>query len=192
MHKSFAFLKRILPALSLSAAVISAAVLSGCQTQEIYTDTSFFAMDTVITLRLPESVSPEIRAQCVRCVEDMEAMFSRTVPSSEIARFNASSAGSFSFSNEAAEVVNAAIRAAIDTQGAFDPTVAPLSVLWDITSENPSVPTKDALDACLSVVGYEHLQLDGTVLYKDADGVCLDLGGCAKGSACQAVTELLL
>lgn len=192
MRIHLTFPKRILPSLSLLTAVCSAAVLSGCQAQEVYTDTNFFAMDTVITLRLPKEVSSDLRSQCIRRVEEMEAMFSRTVPTSEIARFNASAAGSFSLSEEAAYVVNAALKAANDTRGAFDPTVAPLSVLWDITGENPSVPDRDALDACLSVVGYEHLQLDGTVLYKDTDGVCLDLGGCAKGSACQAVTDLLL
>lgn len=165
----------------------------GCASKnsDPYTDTYLFAMDTVITLRLPASVGDDIRTRCAARITELEQLLSRTVPTSEITAFNKMAAGSYLFSEDTAAVIAAAILVAQSTNGAYDPTVASLSQLWNITGTSPTVPKTNAIQNCLKTVGYEHLTLEQNTLTKDMDSIMLDLGGCAKGYACAACVELL-
>ncbi|MBQ8577801.1 MAG: FAD:protein FMN transferase [Clostridia bacterium] len=185
--------------LLLFICAFTAFLLSGCTgAAETYTDTAFFAMDTVITLRLPRETEFPWGTEENICslVEDrvavLESVFSRTKAGSEISLFNHAGAGNMTLSDETAAVLSAALSVAAATDGAYDPTVAPLSELWNITGASPAVPTDTAIRDALSRVGYEQLSLDGNTLSKTDGDVMLDLGGCAKGYACHAAVELLL
>ncbi len=166
-------------------------LLLSCTPAEMLNDTSFFAMDTVITLRLPADTPKETVSQTTALISSLEALLSRTDPSSEIYRFNTQDSNTITVSAQTADVLQTALRTAAATDGAYDPTTAPLTELWDITAETPSVPSDNAIRTALTTVGHTHLSLDGTVLTRDLDGVTLDLGGCAKGWACGAAIDCL-
>lgn len=163
--------------------------LCGCG-GTVLTDSVYFAMDTVITLRLPADTPQEVISACEENTASLEALLSRTKPDSEISRFNASETG-IVLSGQTAEVLDTALAVSAASDGAFDPTVAPLAQLWDVTSPAPHVPARDALCAMLPHVGYRMLLRDGTALIKSDPAVSLDLGGCAKGYACEAAVGLL-
>ncbi len=166
-------------------------ILVSCATAADFRDTSFFAMDTVITLRLPSDTSGKILTGTTELVTGLESLFSRTVEASEISRFNTQDDAAMTVSEHTADVLRTALTVAAATDGAYDPTTAPLTELWNITAENPSVPSDSAIRAALSSVGYTHLSLDGTTLKRDLSDVTLDLGGCAKGYACGAAIDYL-
>lgn len=68
------------------------------------------------------------------------------------------------------------------TDGAFDPTLRPLIVLWGIEEDAPSVPQPEEISECLSHIGYEKVSMVGDVLNLPED-MSLDLGAVGKGIA---------
>jgi thiamine biosynthesis lipoprotein len=84
-----------------------------------------------------------------------------------------------------AEVLGASIRFGRISNGAFDPTVLPLMVLWGFRGGVPRLPADSEIRGVLAVTGLTHLELD-TERYRarlTKPGVSLDLGGIAKGYA---------
>ena len=47
------------------------------------------------------------------------------------------------------------------TNGAFDPTMAPLTDLWGIGTDNARVPAQSEIDEALTHVGYQNVKLLG-------------------------------
>ena len=178
---------RVIP--RLCAVLLLLPMLLSCGGQML-TNHAFFAMDTVITLRLPDGTDPSVLRGCEQLVYDTEQIFSATLADSEVRRINAS-AGDISLSPEVLKVLRTALATAEATDGAFDPTVAPLTALWNITAAEPVIPADADIRALLPVIGFRHLTLSGEVLSKDAPAASLDLGGCAKGYACQQAVEYL-
>ena len=92
------------------------------------------------------------------------------------------------------EMFNLLERAAYFSQlsdGAFDITYAAVGRLFDYRLHIRPVP--DALEKARLAVGYRHLQLDAqrqTVRFAHP-GVCIDLGGFAKGHAVDNATRIL-
>jgi thiamine biosynthesis lipoprotein len=80
------------------------------------------------------------------------------------------------------------------TQGAFDPTLSPLTKLWRETRERKHLPNPERLSAALDAVGWKHFTLDEkthsvTLLKKN---MAFDLGGIAKGYAADLMLESLI
>ena len=153
-------------------------------------ETTFFAMDTLISVRVPKGTPESVLDACREETERLDAVFSRTDERSVTASINKSAAGADA-GEEYCAVLSTALLAAQITEGAFDPTLAPLTELWNITGENPTVPAPDAVAAALAETGYRHLSMNGTFVCKDMPALSIDLGGCAKGYACARAVQLL-
>lgn len=81
------------------------------------------------------------------------------------------------------------------SEGAFDISIAPVSSLWDFTSEAPRMPSDDTLKAALRLVDYQALALEnkeGGQIVFGKPGMQLDLGGIAKGFIADELKEYLL
>ncbi len=80
------------------------------------------------------------------------------------------------------------------SQGAFDPTIAPLLELWqDDHSDRRAPPGAEALAHARELVDYQKIQVDmeqGTV-FLQREGMRMDLGGIAKGKAADLAAEAL-
>lgn len=116
-------------------------------------------------------------------------------PESEISRFNRSSSTDwFEISPEFAFVAQEAKQIFEATEGAFDPTVAPLIELWGFGVErNRTLPDDKAIDLAKQSVGMQHLvvRLDPPALRKSVPKLQLNLSAIAKGYAVDALAELL-
>lgn len=80
-------------------------------------------------------------------------------------------------------VVQRALALAEETDGAFDPTVAPLVALWRESRKTGRRPDPAAVDRARQLVGWPQVELDPehrTIRLAKA-GMTLDLGGIAKG-----------
>ena len=84
-------------------------------------------------------------------------------------------------SDATAELLALALDYAQMSGGAFDPTIEPLSALWDITSDTPHVPEADDIARARALVDWTKVRLDGNTVTLDP-GMGIDLGGIAKGS----------
>jgi len=83
------------------------------------------------------------------------------------------------------EVLERALYFAELSDGAFDPTIGPLTRLWGIGTESPRVPSGDEIAAALYLVDWRDLVIDreaGTAFLR-RPGMSLDLGAIAKGFA---------
>ena len=147
---------------------------------------SIFAMDTYMTLVAYGDEAQTALDECARDINELERSLSRTIDSSCVARLNAE--GSFS-DEETARLVDAALRCSAETGGTFDITIAPLVELWNITGDEPYVPTQREIDTLLPNVGSGHVHIKDSTVTLDK-GCAIDLGGIAKGYASDCVADI--
>jgi thiamine biosynthesis lipoprotein len=92
-------------------------------------------------------------------------------------------------SSEAADLVSDALRIADETHGVFDPTIGPISSLWNI-SENPRVPSPDEIAVALPLINFRDVEVKGNTVALQKSGMQLDLSGIAKGLAADLAIEI--
>ncbi len=123
-----------------------------------------------------------------------DRMMSLYKDGSEITRVNmAAGKNPVKVSPEMIEVVEAARRISELTDGAFDVTVGPLVVLWQMRLKEDKVPTETEIESIKSRVGYRNIIVDkkASTLFLKKPGMIIDFGGCAKGYVADKVAELL-
>ncbi len=148
--------------------------LSGCQKNVAVTE-QLFAMDTYMEITVyGDEHAAQKGAEELKRLEGLlnrEALTNGTV------------------AEETAQAIKTALVVAHETEGAFDPTVAPLTDLWGFYGGEFSVPSEQELQNTLTQVGYERVSLHGNQL--DTGNCVLDLGGIGKGFASDRCCELL-
>lgn len=116
-------------------------------------------------------------------------------PDGELARLNATAAEApVAASPRLFEVLQAAAEIARKTQGAYDPTSAPLIELWRRSRQESRIPTPGELADTLRRTGIDQVDFNaagGTVSYRQP-GVELNLGGIGKGFALDRLLDLLV
>lgn len=78
------------------------------------------------------------------------------------------------------------------SKGDFDISIEPLSCLWDFTAENPVLPDAEEIQRALPRIDYRQLSLEEGYLIIATPGVCIDLGGIAKGYIADRLKDYLL
>jgi len=149
-----------------------------------------FHLDTVITFMAyvdDRAVLEEALQECAR----YEALLSRTVEGSDVWRINHAEGEPTQVDPVTAEIIRIAQEVSAISEGAFDVTIAPASVLWHFTSPGvPSPPSEAELAEAAERIGWRYLTLDGCTVTLPA-GMMIDLGGIAKGYIADAVTAFL-
>lgn len=155
-----------------------------------------FQLNTVITITIYDSQDESLLSQALELCADYERIFSRTDENSELYQLNhrtlpQTEEGGYAVSDELAELISIGLEYSRLSEGAFDITVEPVSSLWDFTSGEDIIPSKEEISASLSHVGYEQVQVNGnTVTFAD-DHTTLDLGAIAKGYIADRLKEYL-
>lgn len=118
----------------------------------------------------------------LRRLDDLMSLYKS---SSEVSKINAARAGeAVSVSKDTYEVLKTALEICEKSGGAFDITLAPVTMLWGFGSKDEKIPEDKELKSAVSKTGYEKISLkDGQTVIKSEDGVKIDLGGAAKGYA---------
>jgi FAD:protein FMN transferase len=145
----------------------------------------------------PAGPAPAALADAVRTtLARVDACMSTWRDDSELSRFNAQrGAAWFPVSAETAEVTRLALEVHRLSEGAFDPTVEPLVVLWGfgpgVRRQRP--PPPDALARARARVDASQLavRLEPPALRKGRPDLAVDLSGVAKGFAVDAVSRRL-
>ena len=181
-------MKRILAAFLLLLCLV------GCTPQpESYT-ADFFAMDTFMSITAygeSEQAAQDTAVQLEQRINALEPALSRTREDSDLYRLNHADGAACEVSEDTYAAIEAAVQFAEWTGGAFDPTMAPLTDLWGINTDHAHVPAQAEIDAALTHVGYQNIELLGNNQVRLLNGAQLDLGGIGKGFATDAVAAML-
>lgn len=136
----------------------------------------------------------EVRAAIEARLDDLVAQLSHWEPDSALCDFNRAAAGTWvTLPDDLARVVDAGLRIAQATGGAFDPAIGALVDLWGFGPPGPMpVPNEAAIAAALARSGYRRLRWDADARrLHQPGGIALDLSGIAKGHAVDAIADLL-
>lgn len=181
-------MKRNLIRLAALAAILL--LFGGCGRQPQYAEHSFFAMDTLITLRISRRTADgdelddvrmnAIFAQAEQFVQAAERVLSRTLADSDTARLNESDAGISCTDGMLPAVMTRALEIADATGGAFSPAMGRLTDLWNISGGGP-VPSPEKIREALAHTDFRALSVDGMCILKSDPSLCADLGAVAKG-----------
>jgi thiamine biosynthesis lipoprotein len=205
----------------MSARILKAAVASGCfvlalillssipggdgtkQSLNVRRDNArpntfrvdFQTMGTDATLKAclsDPSRARQIFVSAIDRIREIESRMSTYLPESELSQLNASGGrGSIPLSEDTIYVLKQAREIAEMTDGAFDPTYAPLRDLWRAATMEDSLPSGEDIEICLERIGMRDVEVgeDGARFKKD--GMQVDLGGIAKGYAIDEAVEVL-
>ena len=173
--------------------VVAAAMLTfsltGCGSETTYSQ-DFYAMNTAMNITAYGANAQDAITKSISYINALEADISRTRETSDIYAVNHAEGKTVTVSEQTADVLRNALELAQETEGYFDPTIAPLSDLWGIGTEDAAVPMQEEIDAVLPLVDDTRVKLDGTEVTIPAD-MQIDLGGIGKGYAADHVAEIL-
>ena len=187
-----------------TALSLISAILTGCTKNIEPISRTGFYFDTVIQVTLYDTEDTAILDGCFALAEKYENLFSATKEGSDVWNINHGNGKTVTVSEETVALLVAATDYANTTEGVIDPTIRPVSELWDFGSEgNAHVPDDTAIKVALSHVSYENIRF-GTTPSDESEGsvyhpvtlidpdAAVDLGFIAKGYIADKMKEYLL
>lgn len=92
-----------------------------------------------------------------------------------------------------AELLEVSLATAARCDGAFDPTLGPLTALWRESRRTGELPAEEDRAAALAACGWSELEVDAKArkVRLKKPGMRLDLGGIAKGFAADRMFEVM-
>lgn len=130
-------------------------------------------------------------------IRDLELVMSDYRASSELMRIcvanDATPGKEFAISGDLCTVLGHALDVSKASDGAFDVSVGPLSLLWRESRKTKSLPDAAALKAATAKVGYAKIVLDRDkkLVRLQVAGMRLDFGGIGKGFAADEALAVL-
>lgn len=173
----------------LSAILLALALLlTGCAGDGAYTDTTLYAMDTAMNLRLYDDADGAAAAWLQQYLTQLDDTLSVTKKDSAVWALNNTGRTEDAL---VCELLQQALLLTERTGGALDVTVYPAVQLWGFTGQVYQVPTQEQTQAVLERIGSSHVHLSDGEATLDRD--CqVDFGALAKGYAadqCRAYLE---
>ena len=158
------------------------------------TKTGFY-FDTVISVTVYDSSKEYTLDKCMELAAHYENLFSPTVEGSDIWNINHSNKEPVTVNTETAFLIEKALSYATLTDGQLNPAIAPLSLLWNFSSEaadSYSVPDSQLIHERLAHTDYKKITLEGQTVYLLDEQASIDLGCIAKGYIADKLKEYLL
>lgn len=121
----------------------------------------------------------------INAIQDLLSQIDQSLslyqPNSLISQFNKSKRG-IKADHHLMNVVRRSLLINATTQGCFDITSKPISILWGFNAAVPqSIPSKDLVRQTLKFVGSHHLSFKGGSLIKSNPNTMIDCDGIAQG-----------
>jgi thiamine biosynthesis lipoprotein len=155
------------------------------------TEQTSLAMGTFISQKVYGERAQEATTAAIDKIKHLEQLWNMFDPASEVSKLNQASGQAFHASAETIAVLKKSLALARLTNGAYDPTIAPLSKLWKEKLANHSQPSADEIAALLPYVNYQRVNIDEhTASVSLGQGQQIDLGGIAKGYAADRIREI--
>jgi len=149
----------------------------------------------VVGTNLTQAQTDTLKAEVEDRLKEVNRQMSHYQPDSELSRFNRAPARTpFKVSPEFARVVRFSLELYRRSQGAFDPTLAPVINLWGFgeKTDQRSVPLEAELRAAMKTTGCQHLSVTANdELVKDIPELTVNLSAVAKGFGVDEMARVL-
>jgi thiamine biosynthesis lipoprotein len=149
----------------------------------------------IVGTNLASSQTEQLKLEVEARLKEINRQMSHYDPDSELSRFNRAPAHQpFRVSAEFAQVARFSLELFRRSNGAFDPTLAPVINLWGFgeKTDQRAVPPDEELRAALKRTGCQHLTVTANnELIKDLPELTLNLSGVAKGFGVDAMAAVL-
>jgi len=179
--------------LSLTLALLSAASASAAEKFTFHRPlmgTRF----TVVCFADDPATADRTTSAAFSLAEGLNAVASDYLPTSELALLSTHPVGRpIQLSPLLFDLLQHSRRLAEATEGAFDPTLGPLTRLWRTSRTQRRLPTPDELTTARANTGWQHFTLDPETrsITLHRPHMAFDLGGIAKGYAADLMLDSL-
>lgn len=163
--------------------ILALSLLSACTSDGVW-EHSFFALDTVITLKCSKESAEKIE----EIIREYESILSPTLAESELYKLNNNLQQHLS--PKFREVFDAAYNMSEKTDGAYNFAIYPLILKWGFTTKNYAVPTHEDIKEISPKINFKNLKIKDNKLLAER-GAMMDFGGIAKGFICDKAVTLL-
>lgn len=182
--------KRLIILLSTLLAVIMIALIiiwsKLVLTPQSYECTNF-AMGTYIQQTVYGSKRVEAATAAAKDIGTLDDLISWRDGDSDISKLNQAAGSDWvSLDAKTISILKTSLDVAEKSDGAFDPTILPISTLWNFGGENQQVPAPDDLKKYIQFVNYKDLRIDtkeSTASLK-LHYMAVDLSAIGEGAAC--------
>lgn len=172
--------------------IISVFLCTGCQNKSVQPYTvSDFMFNTYVSITVYGGENVEIAQKALELGREYEQVFSRTIPDSDLSYINTQKRAS-GINQDLYELIQTGLYYCELTDGSLDISIAPLTSLWDILSENPAVPSDTDIAEALYKVNYKNISLGADNSISLENGSSIDLGAIAKGYIADKIQQFLV
>ena len=151
-----------------------------------------YAMGSYVQQTVYGRMGEDAASEAANAVQRLENQISWRMEDSDIARLNAAAGTDWiAIEPQTADLLEMALHVAEQSEGAYDPTVLPVSSLWDFGGENQHLPDEEEIETYRTFVDYHNLRVDKETSEASLKihGAALDLGGIGKGAACDTAVQ---
>lgn len=149
----------------------------------------FFAMDTLISLTASGKNAHLALQESKDYILYLENLISFTIETSELSLLNANNGKPLQVSDEFYKIMETALSYAKLTDGVFDPTIASITQLWELSD---TIPTQNEIDLTLQRVSYQNIILLENNYIQLLNDATIELGAMGKGIATDYVKEIYM
>ena len=172
-------------------AVLAGIFMKSTQKPQSYECTNY-AMGTYVQQTVYGKNAQQAAKAAAQKIGELENLISWRLSDSDISKLNQASGSDWiSIDSRTAAILQKSLDVAEKSNGALDPTILPISSLWDFGGENQHLPSKEEIQKYLKYVNYHDLRVnmqESTASLK-MHYMAVDLGAVGKGAACdEAVT----
>ncbi len=179
-------------------AVLGVAWLASADSQQLarfeYSEPHMGTLMKIVLYADDETSARDASHAAFARIAALDETFSDYRDSSEVMRLSRASGGApVKVSDDLFRVLRASQALARASDGAFDVTAGPLTILWRYARRHSEVPSADRLDAARALVGDARMELDDAnhTVWLRVPGMQIDLGGIAKGFAADEAALVL-
>ena len=147
---------------------------------------------SMCSLNLFEDGTQELYNALFYRLEQIDAEFDTKKASSDISQINEAAGNhAVEVNDDIIYVLSRALSYAELSNGLFDPTIAPITNLWNIGTDEAHLPNQRYITANLPLVDYRDVVIDGKTVFLKREGMALDLGAIVKGFAADELCKIL-
>lgn len=174
---------------------------------------SSIKLNTAVQITIYDSQDKTLLDDCLALCDKYELIFSRTNEKSELYKLNhrkdtsdkdpnadgqttpypvSGTADTWHISEDLASLLSEGLDITRESDGAFDIAIAPLTSLWDFTTEDPKVPDDAAIQKALPLCSSDGVTIDGQDITLPSDDIQFDVGAIAKGYIADRLKDFLV